>query len=456
MKTLIDLLRNAKGFRKTRLLLAAMGAIGLASCTQECTPIPINNSPQITSNPTTTQVDELSSYNYDVDATDPDGDKLTYSLPLAPPWLSIDSTTGMVSGTAPLVNLDTPFDIEVGVSEGINPVVTQSYTLTAKNVYLDVEGYLKDNETKSPQGGLVKIFNSANLVNPITIASADPVTGYFNFHSSTTKISDLSGVVLRAISKDASGNQNSYARTQAFPAGYVSVNPIMVVPYPSLTDGFSVQEFYDFMKQINISISDGLRKWNLNNLKGIEILTSNPDSTKPGSFSDPQQSYIMNKIKDPGNIEKFVIGKVLDNYIQIDINNNPPFGKQIHYGPTFTNGVDDGWIIVAPNNNLTGGQTFFAPNPSIINKVWIEIKPSSATDPSSPTDSPVVTHEFGHAFIARGGEAITMNPNYTIMLSSGNISPSIPKSADIKAAKIVYEDTYQAGEKLDDVLGTTF
>ena len=41
------------------------------------------------------------------------------------------------------------------------------------------------------------------------------------------------------------------------------------------------------------------------------------------------------------------------------------------------------------------------------------------------------------------------------MWTSGNVLTK-PGSADIKASKVVYEETYQPGEKLDDILGTTF
>ena len=49
---------------------------------------PANNLPVITSSPVLS-VNENSSYSYDVNANDADGDTLTYSLATAPSWLSI-------------------------------------------------------------------------------------------------------------------------------------------------------------------------------------------------------------------------------------------------------------------------------------------------------------------------------------------------------------------------------
>ena len=90
--------------------------------------IPQNNAPQITSNPLT-QVNEGEQYSYDVDATDADSDTLTYSLTQGPSWLSIDSVTGLVTGTSPAVSSNTTYDIEVEVSDGEDSD-SQAYTLT--------------------------------------------------------------------------------------------------------------------------------------------------------------------------------------------------------------------------------------------------------------------------------------------------------------------------------------
>ncbi|MDP3992074.1 MAG: putative Ig domain-containing protein [Nanoarchaeota archaeon] len=95
-------------------------------------PVGVNNPPIITSTPVT-QVDEGANYVYDVNATDADGDTLTYSLTQAPSWLSINSATGLITGTAQNVNADTPFNVTITVSDG-TASVTQSYVLTVKNV----------------------------------------------------------------------------------------------------------------------------------------------------------------------------------------------------------------------------------------------------------------------------------------------------------------------------------
>ena len=93
---------------------------------------PVNHAPVITSVPIS-QINEGSSYNYHVTATDSDGDTLTYSLTTKPSWLSINSNTGVISGVAPLVSSNTNFDVTVKVSDGTD-FDTQTYVLTVKNI----------------------------------------------------------------------------------------------------------------------------------------------------------------------------------------------------------------------------------------------------------------------------------------------------------------------------------
>ncbi|MDP4012030.1 MAG: Ig domain-containing protein, partial [Candidatus Nanoarchaeia archaeon] len=71
-------------------------------------PAPTNSAPNFTSTPVTS-VWEGNSYNYDADAADPEGDNpLVYSLVTAPSWASIDSNTGIVSGTPTGYSANTP------------------------------------------------------------------------------------------------------------------------------------------------------------------------------------------------------------------------------------------------------------------------------------------------------------------------------------------------------------
>src|SRR3989344_1378653 len=105
---------------------------------------PLNHPPVITSIPVTI-VNEGQNYVYDVNANDADGDALTYTLTQKPSWLSINSQTGLITGTAPEVNADTQYNVVVQVSDG-KASVTQSYVLTVKDVKDD------DDDDKKPSG----------------------------------------------------------------------------------------------------------------------------------------------------------------------------------------------------------------------------------------------------------------------------------------------------------------
>jgi hypothetical protein len=76
---------------------------------------PTNHAPNITSTEVTTAtVGEV--YSYDVEATDPDGDTLIYTLTAKPPDMTIDSVTGVINWTPDTIG---DYDITVNVEDGI-------------------------------------------------------------------------------------------------------------------------------------------------------------------------------------------------------------------------------------------------------------------------------------------------------------------------------------------------
>jgi len=109
-----------------------------------------NDPPYFTSTPVT-EVVGGTDYYYDADATDPEGDTLTYAKGTNwPGWLSLDTTTGEISGRAPccyedsfdtistvdLVHIISPcnWKVDVKVSDECNTAVTQSFTITVSSI----------------------------------------------------------------------------------------------------------------------------------------------------------------------------------------------------------------------------------------------------------------------------------------------------------------------------------
>ena len=96
----------------------------------------VNGPPSITSTPGTTAVIDGSTYRYDADATDPDGDELTYVLQAGPSNAGIDEVSGVVSWTprfediGPVTIDDSgPHDFVVRVEDGRGGIDTRSWTL---------------------------------------------------------------------------------------------------------------------------------------------------------------------------------------------------------------------------------------------------------------------------------------------------------------------------------------
>jgi hypothetical protein len=87
-----------------------------------------NAPPTITSTPVTTASDGVL-YSYDVEATDPDGDTLTYSLDVAPAGMSIDPASGLIQWT-PAATQVGGNAVTVRASDPDGLFDTQSYTVT--------------------------------------------------------------------------------------------------------------------------------------------------------------------------------------------------------------------------------------------------------------------------------------------------------------------------------------
>jgi len=87
---------------------------------------PVNQKPVIYSTPITTATVGVT-YFYDVNATDPDGDTLTYSLTTYPSNMTINSATGVISWIPTLAQVGYN-SVTVMVSDGVL-YITQSFTI---------------------------------------------------------------------------------------------------------------------------------------------------------------------------------------------------------------------------------------------------------------------------------------------------------------------------------------
>ena len=87
--------------------------------------LPINRAPSITSNPVGF-ADTSSSYTYQIQASDPDGDVLSYQLLTGANGMTIDATTGLLSWGHPVAG---NYQVVVAVKDAAGGVATQGFSL---------------------------------------------------------------------------------------------------------------------------------------------------------------------------------------------------------------------------------------------------------------------------------------------------------------------------------------
>jgi len=92
-----------------------------------------NSAPVIESDPITTAKEEVA-YTYDVEATDPNGDTLDYSLTAGPTGMTINSATGVINWT-PTEEQIGENAVEIEVSD-LYRSTTQSFTITVDETLL--------------------------------------------------------------------------------------------------------------------------------------------------------------------------------------------------------------------------------------------------------------------------------------------------------------------------------
>jgi hypothetical protein len=73
-----------------------------------------------TSSGTIATIAELSALNVSVSATDPDGTSIIYSSSNLPAWISLNSSTGALTGNAPDISSDTTYSFDITASDGVN------------------------------------------------------------------------------------------------------------------------------------------------------------------------------------------------------------------------------------------------------------------------------------------------------------------------------------------------
>lgn len=197
---------------------------------------------------------EDSLYSYDVEATDDDGDTLTYSLVVHPVGMAIDPSTGLISWTP--TNVDVGLDsVEVRVADGRGGTDSQSFTITVVNtpptissvpdtVVVQDSLYMYDIESDDEGSG--NTFYSL-LIAPGWLALQDSTTGVI---SGTPENEDVGDTTVTIQVDDGNGGTAS----QTYTLHVLNVNdPPVIAPIPDTTAWVSK----DFVYKVDATDIDG-------------------------------------------------------------------------------------------------------------------------------------------------------------------------------------------------------
>ena len=102
------------------------------------TPNPVNHPPTISGQPPTSVRAGLI-YTFTPSASDPDGDKLTFSIANRPAWLTFSSTNGTLSGTPVAANVGSYTGIVISVSDGMTSAALPAFSIQV-NADLTISG----------------------------------------------------------------------------------------------------------------------------------------------------------------------------------------------------------------------------------------------------------------------------------------------------------------------------
>jgi hypothetical protein len=204
-------------------VLAGCGGGGASDTTPAAQVSATNtNSPAAISGTPGTQVHSGQAYSFTPSASDPDGDKLTFSVQNKPSWATFSTTSGELSGTPSSAQTGSYANIVISVSDGITsaslapfsitvaaaPAATGSALLTwnapvantDSSTLVDLAGYKINYGTSS--GALTHTVTISDpTATSYTLQGLDTGTWYFAVSDFTTAgtVSALSAVVSKTI-----------------------------------------------------------------------------------------------------------------------------------------------------------------------------------------------------------------------------------------------------------------
>lgn len=114
------------------LCIGLIQACGGGSDDESSEPVTENRAPTIAGTPPV-QAQAGVAYMFAPQASDPDGDALSFTIQNAPDWASFDAATGRLSGTPSTDDIGTYANVRIGVSDGLDQAQLPSFTITVSS-----------------------------------------------------------------------------------------------------------------------------------------------------------------------------------------------------------------------------------------------------------------------------------------------------------------------------------
>ena len=184
---------------------------------------PTNQAPVITSTPITTATIGLL-FTYNVDATDPDEDTLTYALTTSPVGMTINSSTGLINWT-PTTSGNYNVTVEVSdsdlsdtqsfiitITETPNQSPTASFTADPTSGVAPLEVSFNASNSSDSDGSIVSYawdFKDGNTGNGLTINHTFSSTGSYNVELTVTDNEGATDSTTKTITVTETPNQSS-------------------------------------------------------------------------------------------------------------------------------------------------------------------------------------------------------------------------------------------------------
>ena len=154
-----------------------------------------------TSSGTIATIAEQTALNVSVSATDPDGTSIVYSSSNLPAWVSLNSSTGALTGTSPDISVDTTYSFDITASDGVNTSSRSFNVISITQVTSGLVYYLDAGKTSSYSGSgstwtdISGSGKTSTLYNSPAFTSSGS-SSYFRFNGSSHYAEgDVSGLI---------------------------------------------------------------------------------------------------------------------------------------------------------------------------------------------------------------------------------------------------------------------